>query len=100
MCVDKSPLSWNDENIEYKNECGGTDWLKPSSGYAWTLTPVYNYSYLSFFVENSGLIGNNGVIHDGFVWPTLYLKSSVKILPNSKQNQEYGSVDNPFILAN
>ena len=32
-------------------------------------------------------------------WPALYLKSSVKILPNDNL-ETYGSINNPFLLSN
>ncbi len=34
------------------------------------------------------------------IWPTLYLKSSVKITSNPHLEQEYGTIDNPFQLSN
>ena len=84
----------------YSYGCVANDWLKPSSD-LWTLTPLSSYTNIAFDIGSAGYVYNGYNVYGSFaVWPTLYLKSSVKILPNSKQNQEYGSVDNPFILAN
>ncbi len=51
-------------------------------------------------INSSGNIGvDYYTASSGEIWPTLYLKSSVKITPNQNPEQEYGTVDNPFQLS-
>ena len=86
--------------FEYRsNMCANNDWLKRSSGYLLTLTPYSgSYDYV-FDVYYYGLVNMSGVNYAVGVWPTLYLKSTVKITPNPHSEQEYGTVDNPFVLS-
>ncbi len=96
-CIKIKLYEWN--NDKYNIECGGTDWLKPSSNYIWTITPYSTYSDFSLSVSSNGNV--TGLSTNGLysVWPALYLKSSVKITPNPRPEQEYGTVDNPFQLS-
>ena len=96
-CIKIKLYEWN--NDKYNIECGGTDWLKPSSNYIWTITPYSTYSHFSLSVSSNGNV--TGLSTNGLysVWPALYLKSSVKITPNPRPEQEYGTVDNPFQLS-
>ena len=101
-CFDKELYSWDSTDGNYQSECVGTNWLKPSSSYLWTLAPNSSRSTAVFGVLLSGsvVIGNGSVYYAYQIWPTLYLKSSVKITPNQNPEQEYGSVENPFQLSN
>ncbi len=79
--------------------CHINDWLKPGNGWLWTLT-VYpgNYGY-AWSIQNSGNLIDADVHNSRGVIPSVYLKSSVKITPNSHPEQEYGTIDNPFQLS-
>ena len=88
--------------INYQSECGGTDWLKPSSGDLWTLSSISSTFGSLFGVSSSGYVfnGYNGADNAISVWPTVYLSKSLKITENSKTDLEYGTIDNPFVLEN
>ena len=99
-CLNKSLFSWdNDYNENYKGECGGKDWIKPNDGSIWTLMPSSSSTEKSYYVNYSGIVSFTYIDVTFGVIPTLYLKSSVKITPNSNLEQEYGTVDNPFQLS-
>ena len=98
-CLNQPLYTWFYVTNNYQSECAGTSWLKPIEGIAWTLTPNSTVSRNSFFIFDTGDIHDGREVnYYGSVWPTLYLKSSIKILPNSKSEQEYGSINNPFVL--
>ena len=96
-CFTKELYNWENNVINYQSECAGTDWLKPIDGDSWCLTPNSSYSRGAFYISLYGYVRNSGLYNKG-VWPTLYLKSTVKILPNSNPEQEYGSEENPFVI--
>ena len=78
--------------------CYLSDWLKPSSGYVWTLSPVSTENYHAFYVDSSGYVAYDLIYDSRGVWPVAYLKSSVKIAESLPSDKEYGSIDNPFQL--
>ncbi len=84
----------------YTNEsCGDYIWLTISTEHFWTITPRAPYfSNDVFYVTYKYAYSGADINKAGGVWPTLYLKPSVKIVANPNFNQEYGSIDNPFIL--
>ena len=78
---------------EYKSECANNDWLKPSSGYNWTLSPDSSYSDLALFVRSDGYIDNSYYARGAIgVSPVGYLLPSVTIYDGD------GTFDNPFRL--
>ncbi len=77
--------------------CKFSDWLT-STAETWTLTSVNYSSYVSLYLHPDGHIGVSGIFLTGKIFPSLYLKLSIKILPNPQPNQEYGSLENPFVL--
>ena len=91
-CLDYNLFNYSSEN------CSANDWLNSSSGWAWTMTPYSAYSQSMFAIISPGYIDCHtyGTYE---VWPTLYLKSTIKITPNQNPEQEYGTVDNPFQLS-
>ena len=93
-------VNWESSNGGYKSECGGKNWLKPSDGYLWTLTPHIANPEGAFIVFNSGcVVSSHYLYYAGGVYPTIYLKPSVKIATNKNLNT-YGTIDNPFVLEN
>ena len=81
-----------------ENNCGTNNWLK-SNNSLWTLSPNNSESSI-FSINSSGFINNGSSTYYAYgIWPTLYLKSSVKITPNPHPEQEYGTIDNPFQLT-
>ena len=82
----------------YTDDCVTSDWLKSNDSF-WTLTPYLSDYRNVFRIISDGNINYYGnVFGANIVWPTLYLKSSVKILENQQLDLEYGTVDNPFQL--
>ena len=77
----------------YTESCSLNDWLKPNKDYQWLLTSNSSHSGRSYNIFSSGYVSHTGSIDYAFgVWPTLYLKSNVKIINGN------GTIDNPFIL--
>ena len=89
-CLAKEIDNWNS-----MTDCGNNDWLKPASGYMWTLSPLSSSSYFVFFVSSDGRViyGWSVDISLG-VWPALYLSSKVQIV----NNENDGSYDTPYEL--
>ena len=86
-CLGKSMNKYNSDS------CNTNDWLKPSSGYSWTITPSPYSSHADrvFSVYSSGYVRVNFAYIAGGVQPVVYLSSSVKIIDG---NGEKGT---PFI---
>ena len=91
-CLTESLASYDKKN------CGVNDWLKPNNDVLWTMTPLSSGISDSFIIVSSGFVGQAPVYSAHVVWPTLYLKPTVKITDNPQSNKDYGSIDNPFIL--
>ncbi len=92
-CLAKEIYNWKSDYID----CGNNDWLKPASGYMWTLSPYSSYSYRVFFVFSGGYVGGSVYAYASRgVWPALYLNPNV-IVTNSDVAD--GSVDYPYELA-
>ena len=78
--------------------CYEYDWLKLDVDYyLWTLTTFSDNIGEADVVGEDGFLISSMYDNNG-VWPTLYLKPSVKILSNSNLDT-YGSINNPFILS-
>ncbi len=92
-CLLKNLYNYKDD------ECTSNNWLNKGS-FFWTLSPnssssngaflIYSTAHIDFRVRVDLSLG---------VWPTIYLKSDVKVISNSHSELEYGSVENPFILG-
>ncbi len=80
-----------------ENNCGVNDWLNHSD-YLWTILSRTTGSGDVFYLNPSGYVDYTNTSGTRSVWPTIYLKSSVKITPNPHSEQEYGTIDNPFQL--
>ena len=65
----------------------------------WTITPDSSSVNVVFSIHTNGQAIDDTVYLKHDVWPALYLKSSVKILPNPNSEQEYGTVNNPMKLS-
>ena len=93
-CLEKELYSWKD----FKADCHDNSWLMSIltlSSNSWLITPATPYSYSAIHTYNNGGVGFQGVISAENIFPTLYLKSNVKIL---NDNQD-GSELNPFNLT-
>ncbi len=91
-CFAKELFNWNSEEGYYQSECGGTDWLKPSSGYLWTLSPRSSSSTVAFGVDSSGSVSNLSVRTARGVEPVGYLTKNVTITSGD------GSYEQPYQL--
>ncbi len=96
LLLDISEESWYIS--KYRIECEGNDWLKPNR-YEWTLSHNLTYSYRAIYISNTDIGYNLWVSYTLGVQPTIYLKSSIKILSNPNPELEYGTIDNPFQLG-
>ena len=99
---DRSCLN-NKLNNYDNNNCEINNWLNINENYdySWTLTNVGSDSPNAFKITYFGSIdeGDGSICYSANVWPTLYLKPTVKIISNPHSEQEYGTVDNPFQLS-
>ena len=93
-CLAKSLYDFSEDN------CATNDWLKSKYGTAWTLSPSSSGPATAFSIYSSGnVVSFEGTLIANVVWPTLYLKPTIKITSNPNSEQEYGTIDNPFILT-
>ena len=76
-CLAKEIYNW--DSSPYKTDCAGNDWLKPASGYMWTLSSNSSYSYFVFYVSSYGSVIRYNANYSYGVWPALYLSSKVSI---------------------
>ena len=93
-CFAKELYNWDNEDNEdenYKSECGGTDWLKPNS-ILWTLSPIFSTSDYAFTVYSSGCVNYGRVNYAYGVWPVGYLTSKTKIISGE------GTIEEPYHL--
>ena len=82
--------SLNETNYE---TCKTTNWLVPTSGYYWTITPRDINDFNVFNISSEGNVRINGASRtDVSPRPAAYLKSSINIIEGD------GSSSNPFIL--
>ncbi len=92
-CLATSMHDWG-----YKRtDCRDNDWLYPGKS-QWLITPI-PYSIYAFYVFNlvsDGSIDHESAFNKRYVYPTAYLKSSIKIKESSAS--DYGSSGNPFVI--
>ena len=91
-CFAKELYNWDSTSGNYKSECGGTDWLKPTS-ILWTLSPRSSNYRSAFYVGSSGSVSYNNYVHYALgVWLVGYLTKNVKIISGE------GTMDSPYQL--
>ena len=90
-CFTKELYSW--DNMK---DCGNNDWLKPASGYMWTLSPASSDSSVVFFVRPDGYVHRYYAYGPFGVWPALYLNPDV-VVTNSDVSE--GTSDHPYELS-
>ena len=87
VTYDRSTDKW-----DYTNGLCKTDnWLANNSWY-WTLSPYFDNSYGVFYVDGDGAVHNRNVSNSVSVYPSLYLKSNIKIINGT------GEKTKPYIL--
>jgi len=84
--------SWN--TTEY-SDCKNNDWLLPPNYTLWTLVSrsSTDSGYLILYISKDGIIYNSGAYYSYQVKPTIYLKSSTKVMGGN------GSSENPYQLT-
>ena len=88
-CLYKDLFYWKND------ECSQNNWLYKADGNWWTITPYSHTSNDVIGIYSNGTALNYLVYSGGCaVYPTVYLKSSVKIISGK------GTSDNPYILRN
>ena len=73
--------------------CAATNWLIPTSGTYWTISPNASSSESAWVVYSSGNAGSPTVSDTNSIRPSVYLKPSVKITGGD------GTEDNPYRLS-
>ena len=81
--------NWN--NSSY-SDCKNNDYLKPSSGYNWLLSPPSNNANRAFYVYDTGFVYGDYTYTTYGVLPAVYLKSNVSITGGN------GTPTDPYIL--
>jgi len=76
------------------SDCKNNDWLKPSSGSYWMLSPYSNSAYIAYMASVHGYVDYYNTGFNSAVLPAVYLKSSVSISGGS------GTPTDPYILSN
>ena len=91
-CLSKTMSSYS------SGGCNKNNWLNSSATSQWTLITIQFDSDCNrvLYVHSNGNIANSYASVIYAIRPTLYLKSDVKIALNTAD--DYGSVDNPFVL--
>ena len=83
-------------NSSYAN-CKNNDWLKPTTGFTWTLSPIaYSSQAINVFtVDSYGHVGGLiiGACHAHAVSPVVFLKSTTKITGGT------GTSSDPYTLG-
>ncbi len=87
-CLNTALGKWYDSS-----DCYSNDWLYDSSNSQWTLTCSYSSSNAVVYMTGNGNVTTNQVYTRYVSFPTLYLKSNVKITGGT------GTSSNPFILS-
>ena len=88
-CLYKDLFYWDND------ECSQNNWLYKADGNWWTITPYSNNSNSVIGIYSNGTASNYLVYSGGCaVYPTVYLKSNVKIISGK------GTLNNPYILQN
>ena len=82
--------SWT--NSSY-SDCKNNDWLKPSSGYNWLLSPSSYYADTSFYVYSTGSVNYYDTYRSLAVLPAVYLQSGVTISGGN------GTQSEPYVLG-
>lgn len=79
-----------DMKSQYNNRftCQNTNWLNPSSGFLWAISPHLNDSF-SAYLAGRGYIGNAYVNEPYGVFPTLCLKSSIRFEGEGTESNPY-----------
>ena len=89
MCLNKAVYNWQD--VDY-SDCYNNDWLYNSSS-QWTITPYGALSSNVVYLHRLGYIYSIDAYNNFEVRPTVYLKSTIKIIDGD------GSSSNPYIIA-
>ncbi len=93
-CLKKSLYTYDTDNCSKEN---------------WLYSDIHHYYFISptalpdiarnvLVVRVEGRIGGSDTKALQLVFPSAYLKSSTRILPNPNSNLEYGSKENPFVI--
>ena len=88
-CMAKELYNWDSGSY---SDCKNNDWLLPSSGAKWSLSPYSSNSNGVFAVGYRGNIGCSDPYNTFGVWPVVHLKSTIKITGGT------GSSTDPFVL--
>ena len=97
ICLSKQLLDSSPEGNDYrKDDCYNNDWLNPKLASIWFISPLISrfveLDYLTYYIDYSGKVSGGSPFYSLGVWPTIYLKSNVKIINGN------GTIDNPFVL--
>ena len=93
VCLNKFLYEWDNVTENYRSECSGNDWLKPSNGYIWNLSPNSSYYLYGFAMHSNGCIHSPHCSTACEVLPTIYLNKTVTITSGN------GSLEEPYNLG-
>ena len=81
--------SWDSSSY---SDCKNNDWLKPSSGYNWLLSPGSSTARHAFTVYSPGYVTSFNTSDTNAVLPAVYLQSGVTISGGN------GTLEKPYVL--
>jgi len=78
-------------SLNYTNysTCKTTNYIVPTSGWLWTISPDADDSYLVFFVGSRGDVNFGASVTSNGVVPALYLKSNIHLEGEGTQSNPY-----------
>ena len=81
--------NFNLNNTNYST-CKTTNFIVPTSGYIWTISPRADYASRMFYVSSSGYVGYYSAGSENYgVLPALYLKSDITLSGKGTEEEPY-----------
>ena len=88
-CLNKELFNWDNADV---SDCKDNDYLFKADYPQWIIDPRINYDTYVYFINSTGHLRSFGNYNEYAVRPSLYLKSSIKIISGN------GSKTNPYQL--
>ena len=88
-CLNKELFNWDNTDV---SDCKDNDYLFKADYPQWIIDPRINYDTYVYFINSTGHLRSFGNYNEYAVRPSLYLKSSIKIISGN------GSKTNPYQL--
>ncbi len=90
-CLENPIYMWglsNSYNIDENPDCRNNDWLYKNEQYKWCITPMINDYYDAMDVYGDGHMSSTSSRFVAYVYPVVYLKSSIKIIDGTGSKED------------